>query len=447
MESNELMTSGLDLELKWLEHFIAERMSATFGAAAFDRQGMLDAAPELGEIDDYYAQFVKQHELTRIERLCFVLAATNNLRPNLLDPFLLRNKGTDMPFTEFSGQIGTSRRGFSPSCGTLIWLLSGGDILQMSEVYDLFEPTGKLVERQILTISKSHELSLRYDHLISVSDDIVDLVTSGKLRLPSYSADFPAEPQTTKLEWSDLVLEASLLRQLDHVAHWVNLDHNTPVSNVGKFIKPGYRCLFYGPPGTGKTLAATLLGKRTGRPVYRIDISQLVSKWVGETQKNLSKIFNRAGDKNWILFFDEADAVFGKRGQASGAQDRYANQDISYLLQRTETFPGLIILATNLKGNMDEAFMRRFQSVLYFAKPGVYQRLALWKNIYELGVQISNSVDVEALARKYDISGGGLVNVFKFVYVEAQRNTPPVVTPDMIEAAMKLELSKVGRTL
>ena len=129
-----------------------------------------------------------------------------------------------------------------------------------------------------------------------------------------------------------------------------------------KRVKPGYRALFHGPPGTGKTLTATLLGKHTGRPVFRIDLSRVVSKYIGETEKNLSRLFDKAEHKDWILFFDEADALFGKRTEIRDAHDKYANQEVAYLLQRIESYAGLVILATNQRGNIDEAFLRRFQA-------------------------------------------------------------------------------------
>src|ERR1044071_9620636 len=126
---------------------------------------------------------------------------------------------------------------------------------------------------------------------------------------------------------------------------------------MDKILKRGYKALFYGPSGTGKTLTATLLGKQFDRDVYRVDLSQVVSKYIGETEKNLEKIFTRAENRNWILFFDEADALFGKRSNVQSAHDKYANQEVSYLLQRVEDYNGLLILASNFKNNIDEAFL------------------------------------------------------------------------------------------
>ncbi|MDB5207942.1 MAG: ATP-binding protein [Flavisolibacter sp.] len=132
--------------------------------------------------------------------------------------------------------------------------------------------------------------------------------------------------------------------------------------------KPGYRVLFNGPAGVDKMTTAQMLGKEFGKEVHRVDLSRIVSKYIGETEKNIAAIFKEAEGKDWILFFDEADALFGKRTTVKDAHDRYANQEINYLLQQLESYPGLAIIATNLKANIDDAFIRRFQTVVKFPK-------------------------------------------------------------------------------
>ena len=126
------------------------------------------------------------------------------------------------------------------------------------------------------------------------------------------------------------------------------------------------RILFIGPPGTGKKTLASLIGEQLGTDVYKIDLSMVVSKYIGETEKNLELIFARAENKGWILFFDEADALFGKRTNVRDAHDRYANIEIAYLLEKIEKYNGIVILATNMKSNIDEAFKRRFQTIISF---------------------------------------------------------------------------------
>jgi SpoVK/Ycf46/Vps4 family AAA+-type ATPase len=211
-------------------------------------------------------------------------------------------------------------------------------------------------------------------------------------------------------------------------------------------LKPGYRCLFHGPPGTGKTLTACLLGKHHKLPVYRIDLSRVVSKWIGETEKNLAGLFDQAEDRDWILFFDEADALFGKRSESASANDRAANQQIAYLLQRLEGFSGLAILATNQHAYLDEAFARRFQASIRFPMPDAAQRLRLWRESFESGgFTLAPDVDFGALARAHELAGGGIINVLRAACLLAAQRQPPTVTGSDLLEAVRRELQKDGR--
>lgn len=203
-----------------------------------------------------------------------------------------------------------------------------------------------------------------------------------------------------------------------------------------RFLKPGYRALFYGPPGTGKTLAATLLGKKNDMDVYRVDLSMIVSKYIGETEKNLAKVFDMAENRNWILFFDEADALFGKRTSTNTSNDRHANQEVAYLLQRIEDFPGTVILATNLKSNIDEAFSRRFQSIIYFPMPDEELRAALWRSMLPKDWLGDDAEELIATAAQTELSGGSIANVVRrcaVTLIKAQKQMlNPVLLCDSI---------------
>lgn len=190
-----------------------------------------------------------------------------------------------------------------------------------------------------------------------------------------------------------------------------------------KNIQPGYRALFYGPSGTGKTLTAALIGKKIGKSVYRIDLSQLVSKYIGETEKNLEKIFNAAENHDWILFFDEADSLFGKRTGIGNANDRFANQETAFLLQRIEICENIVILATNFKSNLDEAFTRRFQSTIYFSMPTETERRLLWEGAFSKKTTLESAIDLKEIAKKYDIAGGSIINVVRYATLMAMVNS------------------------
>jgi SpoVK/Ycf46/Vps4 family AAA+-type ATPase len=205
--------------------------------------------------------------------------------------------------------------------------------------------------------------------------------------------------------------------------------------------------LFYGPPGTGKTLTASLLGKMFNLDVYRIDLSMVISKYIGETEKNLEKVFKRAENKNWILFFDEADALFGKRTNITDSHDKYANQEIAYLMQRLEDYPGLVIMASNMRNNVDEAFTRRLQSVIYFQKPQPKERLKIWTHAFSEESQPPGTDEMERIAQLYELSGGSIMNVVQYASLMAlNRNEKIISTGDVIEG-IKREYRKEGKTL
>lgn len=232
--------------------------------------------------------------------------------------------------------------------------------------------------------------------------------------------------------------------ELEEINTWI-ASHGTIMEGWGlsRYLKAGYRALFYGPPGTGKTLAATLLGKKNGMDVYRVDLSMIVSKYIGETEKNLAKVFDMAENRNWILFFDEADALFGKRTSTNTSNDRHANQEVAYLLQRIEDFPGTVILATNLKSNIDEAFSRRFQSVVYFPMPTEELRRELWKNILPkkwLGRQGDNLI---ALAAETELSGGSITNVVRRCAIQMVMSGRNTLDQQTLKEALQKEKSKL----
>ena len=211
-------------------------------------------------------------------------------------------------------------------------------------------------------------------------------------------------------------------------------------------LRPGYRALFHGPPGTGKTLTAGLIGKATGKDVFRVDLSMVVSKYIGETEKNLSNLFDRAENKNWILFFDESDALFGKRTEIRDAHDKYANQEVSYLLQRIENFNGLTILATNFKANQDDAYTRRIQTKIYFGMPKAPERLRLWQNAFPPQVDVS-TLDFHQLATQFELSGANIMNIVQFVCLQLLDLDSHSATLKLLQQAIYREYSKEGKLI
>ncbi len=257
---------------------------------------------------------------------------------------------------------------------------------------------------------------------------------------------FPAQEISTELNWDDLILGEEVRDQIQGVSHWVK--HNEKLMNdwqMGKRLRPGYKALFYGPPGTGKTLTATLLGNHTQKRVFRVDLSTVTSKYIGETEKNLASLFDRAQNRNWILFFDEADALFGKRTDVKDSHDRYANQEVSFLLQRVEIFDGLVVLASNLATNVDEAFARRFEQVVYFPMPSAGERHLIWKRALPTDVSLEPGTDLKGIATRYKLSGGMIMNVVRYACLQAiSRNERILKQQDFMEGVRR-EYAKENR--
>ena len=204
-----------------------------------------------------------------------------------------------------------------------------------------------------------------------------------------------------------------------------------------------FTALFVGPPGTGKTMAANAISNELKIPLYRIDLSQVVDKYIGEMEKRLEEIFSYAQNTNVILFFDEADAIFGKRTDVVEAKDKYANTEVSYILQRIEEYNGIVLLASNMKNNIDEAFMRRMKYVVQFEMPDAKTRCEILKSCFTPDVPM-DSIDFEFLANKVELAGGYLKNiVWNAVFLAAERNSP-VTMEDMVKSAIK-EYEKMGQ--
>jgi SpoVK/Ycf46/Vps4 family AAA+-type ATPase len=240
----------------------------------------------------------------------------------------------------------------------------------------------------------------------------------------------------TELGRDDLVLPPGTRRRIEGIETWIQRKDKLETELKPR---PGHRTLFYGPPGTGKTLTACLLGKSTGRDVYRVDLSPVVTKYIGETEKNLAKVFDHAQRKGWILFFDEADALFGKRSEINDAHDRYANQEISYLLQRLETFDGVAILSSNHKNIIDDAFARRFESVIHFPIPRPAERLKLWKRGLPAKAKLEKSIDLESLARTYNLSGGAIMDILRYASQEALKNSNETIAAEDVMQGIRRE--------
>jgi hypothetical protein len=249
------------------------------------------------------------------------------------------------------------------------------------------------------------------------------------------------------LRWDDLVLPPRPLAVLRSLGAFMR--HRDRVLGEWDYGAragggQGMVALFTGASGTGKTMAALVVARELGLELYRVDLSTMVSKWIGETERNLDRVFNAAAGSSAMLFFDEADAMFGRRSAIGDARDRYANIGVSYLLQRLEQHDGAVILATNLLGNIDTAFLRRFTAVIEFPFPNAPQRRLLWERLIPAKAPVADDLDLDFLAERFELSGGAIRNAALAAAVIAADGAGQIAMEHLVRA-VALEYAKLGR--
>ncbi len=250
-----------------------------------------------------------------------------------------------------------------------------------------------------------------------------------------------------RVGWSDLVLPVPVVEQLGELtARARHRDRVLDDWGLGRTSLKGrgVTALFAGDSGTGKTMSAEVIAGSLGLDLYVIDLSTIVDKYIGETEKNLDRVFNEADRVNGVLLFDEADAIFGKRSEVKDARDRYANVEVAYLLQRMEVFDGMAILTTNLRANVDEAFLRRLDAIVDFPVPEVEDRRRLWERNLSAEFPKAEDIDIDFLARRFTLSGGNIRNVAVGAAFRAADGERPLAMADLVRETAR-EYRKLGR--
>lgn len=447
------------------QSFLAESMSVLLKVTTarldhhFGRAGVfVQPVFDITDDDSPLARYVIDNNLSIEEYIILILALSPHIHPDLFTSLIRQYmpKGGDFP--EFGGVKGQQYRGIIPTGETALFLLAGMNVdmrLQYSlwlrgevhagKINGAVKARPTIFQTGVMTLEEMREGEPVMSGRLQLSQARLAEFLTGRKWRPSFGSGFPATLLETKMEWNDIVISRQTERELKMIRHWLQFHHRIDADgNLGRRTKPGYRALFYGPPGTGKTLTASLLGKQFDLDVYRIDLSLVVSKYIGETEKNLQQIFERAED--WILFFDEADALFGKRTNVQSAHDRFANQEVSYLLQKIEEHPGLVILATNFRNNMDQAFIRRFQTVVPFNPPNEQESLALWNNTMPADIAWSGDISLQDFARKYELTGASILNIVQSASIRALSEDRPIETRDLMEGIQQ-EYYKNGKSV
>ena len=284
--------------------------------------------------------------------------------------------------------------------------------------------------------------NVRHSEFIEVLSSVCRKRVGDKMRDSAQRIDTP-------FRFSDLVLPPGTMLSLqDLVARRANTSLVFADWGLADVFRQseGNSVLFIGPSGTGKTMAANVIANELGLDMYRIDLSGVVSKYIGETEKNLERIFTTAAQSEVVLFIDEADALFGKRSEVKDAHDRYANIEVSFLLQKMEEHTGVVILASNFGHNIDDAFFRRFSAVVEFTLPKVEDRLKLWQKLHRTRAPLAENIDLQFLAERFELTGGHIKNCIMTAAFHAAAHNEPINMQILIRAVSK-EYAKIGKPI
>ncbi len=441
MEKSSL---ALTLYLEWLKEIIQERFAGQKHCSLKDLLALHPEPVLPADCTDTLCGLFYRTKLSPGEKIIFLLSIAPYYIPDFLGK-LLPIEGQQQELDPAFSRSAINKNCI-PTVATALTILAGENIHQRQESLQLFIAGAALVKNQLIYIARSTPYDPFTTLRLLPGEHAFQYLLTGEEQHPSFSGDFPAVLLETGYSWEDLVLPPETLHQVKEIKEWVEFEKKLKQEEceATKF-RPGCKCLFHGPPGVGKTLAATLLGKYTDKKVYKIDLSAVVSKYIGETEKNLSAVFDQAAHGNWILFFDEADALFGKRGITKSSNDRYANQEVAYLLQRFENYEGVSILASNFKDNIDTAFFRRFHIIVKFSNPDTDERLKLWNGYLPKGYHYEEQIDINELASKVDVNGAAIYNVMRRAYMKAVlRNEKVILGQDLLDS-IRMEKAKEGK--
>lgn len=474
----------LEKELNWFRQIVRYRETNSIDQVTFDKIPSL-SIPILSE-GSHYEKIVTRLKLTPEDRVALLLALARALDDNSLfglqdllamqasPPFSPPDNNEDEETKMetihnlfwakkmIGGHLHSETQTFIPTLKTLLFLLCGSNKIAQQEALLHFHTRHALflegiIEMHPLGASSQGDRVVQdwINHQIFLNPSYLRYFLGGPVPQPEDDLNLPIRLIDSGLTIDDLVLPDKVHSQLQPAIHFI--EHGQEFfkrEGIRNKFKEGFVMLLYGPPGTGKTLTASALGNTLGIKTYQLEVSQVISKYIGETSQNMEKVFAELERAiQWlegqmcILFIDEADAVMGKRSNVKDSKDRYANMDVSFLLQRLEKFPGLLILATNYERNMDEAFGRRIQTYLHIPLPNEEQRKQLWKNILPPPYTYTSPNMPSILAHQFAMTGGHIQNILKQACLHTESDNTTVLEFNRhLEPYIKSEYMKKNMT-
>ncbi len=432
-------------EVAWIERVLHYQLTPF---KTTDDTSQFPDTPSLSG-DSAYSAFISENQFGLAERVMLGLVIANSWMPDKLLPFVDEADNLALR-TRYGGVIKDRAFNFVPTLRTVLFLISGQNEKLFAKFFDLLHVKHPLFTQGIIILENHYKEQSRLKQQVILNDAFLEHFLTGNPPKLDEGENFPAKLSPSKIDFEDLVLNEACYIQLTDVLKYLEIKRKLfSIEGVSKLVRSSYVAVFTGEPGTGKTITAKTIGKKLGIPVYVVNLARIVSKYIGETEKNLERVFDRFNDKDCILFFDEADALFGKRTEVKDSKDRYANQEVAFLLQKIEEFNGVVILASNvhdINQVFDKAFQRRIRRIIRFDFPEQNERLLLWKKALPLSFSYEKGLN-EYLAENYQLTGASISNIIADTLIEAVYNDTFRITRELLLPAMETEYKKTGRKL
>lgn len=428
----------IEKELDWFRRQIKRKTMEKEGSG---KSLQLDEPPSLNDEKSEYVNLIHTLNLNKEERALLMLAYAPERAPEVLESLYKKDN-------KYKLQIVRGMNLGLPTPETFIQILAGENLQKKAELNYLFVPEHPFYQKHILELEEKKEESTRNTRIIRIDSDYLDLLMYNEYRVPQYGSDFPATLAQTEYTLEQVKLDKTQIEKIEEIRAAIDYDHFMRNDlGMGKDMTPGYMALFYGEPGTGKTLTASVLGNLLNMKVFEVNVSNLVSKYIGETTKNLDRLFKKAAGKSWILVFNEADCLFGKRSHSNDDDDAgssHANQTISYLLDAIPRHNGVIILTTNMRHNFDKAFGRRISGEIHFKALNKEQAAEYLKEYIPKKMPLERETDLSKLFNFQSsyISIASLNNVVHRVIRRSLAKNEKVIRVDELERCIKDELLK-----
>ncbi|HEU4717108.1 MAG TPA: ATP-binding protein [Bacteroidia bacterium] len=410
-----------------------------------DQEFSLQNMPPADE-KTHYGKFLTGWKADEMERMAIGLCFAQLYKPGTLGGFLalLQNPGHRQDvgglFKEGSGRFYLTVR-------TLAFVMSGRDQEKYGYYSSSLTRRHRLFAEGILLTENPLGENSFLDYAVYLNDIYYATLLHGSLPLLDGESGFPAVQSKATHTLEDVVLDEETRKEIGEIHTFAEQMNELWALPDASMYRGNCVCIFTGEPGTGKSHSAVALGNEFGMPVYLVNTAQLVSKYIGETEKNLEKVLDRFDNKNCILFFDEAESIFSKRTEVKDAHDRYANQEQSFLLWKMTKFRGIIILATNvqdIRQYFDKAFLRRFYRIINIPFPNYPERKKLWEKSLGSSFRYEDGL-TERLAKDFQLTGGSIYNIVSDGVIKALKEKTGVITYELLANALRSEFTKTGR--